>query len=92
MLVEAIITLIIVASLFYVAPGVLSAVQLSAPSPAPTAGFGATTDTGLIALNSSASSIGTTVAGALDLSTVGLIMMGIAIMIGGFMLIRGYRQ
>jgi hypothetical protein len=35
--------------------------------------------------------INATAAGALNLASIGLIMLGIAIMIGGFMLIRGYR-
>jgi len=85
MLVEGIITLIIVSALFYVAPGVLSSVRSASPGVAYSA-----TDEGLIALNTSQTTIGTTVAGALNLSTIGLIMLGIGIMIGGFMLIRGY--
>jgi hypothetical protein len=80
-LVEGVITLIIVAALFYVAPGVLFAVGNAAPL-VPVA-----TEP---ALNASQVSIGTTVAGALNLSSIGLIMLGIGIMIGGFMLIKGY--
>ena len=81
MLIEGIITLIIVSALFYVAPGVLGAVKGAAPAVL------ATQDA---ALNASQASIATTVAGALNLSSIGLIMLGIGIMIGGFMLIRGY--
>lgn len=81
MLVEGIITLIIVSALFYVAPGVLGSVKTAAPI------VTAATDAGL---NASQTTIGTTVAGALNLSSIGLIMLGIGIMIGGFMLIRGY--
>jgi len=79
MLMEGVITLIIVASLFYVAPGVLNAVNQSAP--VVTAG----------PLVATQASIANSVAGALNLSSIGLIMLGIGIMIGGFMLIRGYK-
>ena len=81
MLMEGVITLIIVASLFYVAPGVLNSVSTASPYVPPTS----------VALNSTQVSIGTTAAGALNLSAIGLIMLGIGIMIGGFMLIRGYK-
>lgn len=80
MLVEGVITLIIVAALFYVAPGVLNAVVSAAPV-VPAAD---------VALNASQATIGTTAAGALNLSSIGLIMLGIGIMIGGFALIKGY--
>jgi hypothetical protein len=79
---EGVITLIIVAALFYVAPGVLNSVSAASPM-VPQAGNAA--------LNASQVSIGTTAAGALNLSVIGLIMLGIGIMIGGFMLIRGYK-
>lgn len=81
LLVEGVITLIIVAALFYVAPGVLGSIKTAAPVVL------STTDSGL---NASQTTISTTVVGALNLSSIGLIMLGIAIMIGGFMLIRGY--
>ena len=77
---EGVITLIIVASLFYVAPGVLNSVSIASPYVPPTS-----------VLNATQVSIGTTAAGALNLSAIGLIMLGIGIMIGGFMLIRGYK-
>jgi hypothetical protein len=80
MIVEGVITFIIAAALFYVAPGVLSSIKTAAP---------ATSDT---ALNASATQIATTVAGGLNLSSISLIMLGIGIMIGGFMLIRGGNQ
>lgn len=91
MLMEGVITLIIVAALFYVAPGVLNSVQgstgLIATSQADVTGH-----TGIVlgspALNASQAAIATTAAGALNLSAIGLIMLGIGIMIGGFMLIR----
>jgi hypothetical protein len=79
MLVEGVITLIIVAALFYVAPGVLNSVNTAAPL-VPAAS----------PLNASQISIGTTAAGALNLSSIGLIMLGIGIMIGGFALIKGW--
>jgi hypothetical protein len=89
MLIEGIITLIIVAALFYVAPGVLYAVYTSQPlivtvvneATAPGHVLGSA------AMNASL----TTSVGALNLSAIGLIMLGIGIMIGGFMLIRGYK-
>ena len=83
MIVEGVITFIIVASLFYVAPGVLAAVQEAAPQVC------ATTNPTLAA---SQTSINTIVAGGLNLSAIALIMLGIGLMIGGFMLVRGYNQ
>jgi hypothetical protein len=80
MLLEGVITLIIVASLFMVAPYVMTSVSTASPL-VPAAS----------PLNASQISIGTTAAGALNLSAIGLIMLGIGIMIGGFMLIRGYK-
>ena len=81
MLVEGVITFIIVAALFYVAPGVLFSVSNAAP---------VVTDANNT-LNATQTSIGTTIAGGLNLSSISMIMMGIGIMIGGFMLVRGYR-
>jgi hypothetical protein len=80
LIVEGVITFIVAAALFYVAPGVLGAIKTAAPPVL------ATTDAGL---NASQTQIGTTVAGGLNLSSISLIMLGIGIMIGGFMLIRG---
>ena len=83
MLMEGVITLIIVAALFYVAPGVMSSVATAAP---------AVNATSQPALAAAATSINTTAAGALNLASIGQIMLGIAIMISGFMLIRGYNR
>jgi hypothetical protein len=83
MIVEGVITFIIVAALFYVAPGVLAAVATAAP---------AVNSTSQPALAASQTSIATIVAGGLNLSAIALIMLGIGLMIGGFMLVRGYRQ
>jgi len=82
-LVEGVITFIIVAALFYVAPGVLGAIKTAAPVVLES------TDAGL---NASQTQISTTVSGGLNLSSISMIMLGIGIMIGGFMLVRGYRQ
>jgi hypothetical protein len=82
MIVEGVITFIIVAALFYVAPGVLSAVATAAPT---------VNSTAQPALAASQTSINTIVAGGLNLSAIALIMLGIGLMIGGFMLVRGYR-
>ena len=83
MIVEGVITFIIVAALFYVAPGVLAAVATAAPT---------VNSTSQAALAASQTSINTIVAGGLNLSAIALIMLGIGLMIGGFMLVRGYRQ
>ena len=90
MLVEGVITLIIVASLFYVAPGVLGSVKASAPLVLAAGGLtpGLPVDS---ALNASQTTIATTVAGGLNLSAISMIMLGIGLMIGGFMLIRSPR-
>jgi len=82
MLVEGVITFIIVAALFYVAPGVLASVATAAPS---------VNSTAQPALAASQTSIATIVAGGLNLSAIAMIMLGIGLMIGGFMLVRGYR-
>ena len=83
MIVEAVITFIIVAALFYVAPGVLGSIKTAAPVVTAAADAG---------LNASQTQISTTVAGGLNLSSISMIMMGIAIMISGFMLVRGGGQ
>ncbi len=93
MLVEGVITFIIVAALFYVAPGILGSIKLAAPVVYSEAGPGVPTGAAIDAgLNSSQTQISTTVAGGLNLSSISMIMLGIGIMIGGFMLVRGYRQ
>jgi len=81
MIVEGVITFIIVAALFYVSPGVLSAVAVAAPAVC-------STQTALLA---SQTSLGGIVAGGLNLSAISLIMLGIGLMISGFMLVRGYQ-
>lgn len=91
MIIEALITFIIVAALFYVAPGVLGSIKVAAPvvcgdSTCVNASAGRVLDAGL---NASQRSMSTTIAGGLNLSTISMIMMGIAIMIGGFMMVRG---
>ena len=92
-IVEAIITFIIVAALFYVAPGVLGSIKVAAPAVYAAGGVGVPTGAAIDAgLNASQVQIGTTVAGGLNLSSISMIMMGIAIMIGGFMLVRGGNQ
>ena len=93
-LVEGIITLVITAALFYVAPGVMGAIKEASPTvyaTRPMVGAGLSNASLLVdpGLNASSLSIQTTAAGALNLSSVGLIMLGIGVMIGGFMLIRG---
>jgi hypothetical protein len=92
-IVEGVITFIIVAALFYVAPGVLAAVQSAAPTVcADTNCVNATGGTLNPTLSASQTSINTIVAGGLNLSAIAMIMLGIGLMIGGFMLVRGYRQ
>lgn len=93
MLVEGVITFIIVAALFYVAPGVLGAIKVAAPPVYAAAGVGVPAGASIDAgLNASQTQVSTTVAGGLNLSSISMIMLGIGIMIGGFMLVRGYRQ
>ena len=90
MLVEGVITLIIVGALLYVAPGVLGSVVKAAPivyasTPVSTTYVNGTVDA---ALNATQTSIATTAAGALNLTAISVIMLGIGLMIGGFMYIR----
>ena len=90
MIVEGVITLVIVGALFYVAPGILATVRQSAPivyGTAPTASYYVNGSTDA-ALNASVAQIGTIASGALNLSAVSVIMLGIGIMIAGFMLVR----
>jgi hypothetical protein len=98
---EGIITLLIVASLFYIAPGTLWSVRKATgtivTNPADVGNAtglalnGGPGVLGSAVLNQSQASIVTTSAGALNLATIGLLMLGIGIMIGGFLLIRGYK-
>jgi hypothetical protein len=80
MIVEGLISFILVAALFYVSPGVLSAVQAAAPS---------VNSTSNPALAASQTAINSTVAGGLNLAAITLIMIGIGLMIAGFMIVRG---
>jgi hypothetical protein len=94
MIVEGIVSLIIVGALFYVAPGVLGTVIQSAPivyatRPQTTVYVNGSVDA---ALNASMTSIATTAAGALNLSAISMIMLGIGLMIGGFMFVRGRQR
>lgn len=89
MIVEGVITLIIVASMFYVAPGVLGQVKQAAPLVLSTAGD--PTKPVDAALNASQASIATSVAGGLNLGAISPIMIGIGLMIGAFMIIRAPR-
>ena len=86
MVVEGVITLIVVAAMFYVAPGVLGSVKSAAPLVLSTAGD--PTKPVDAALNASQTSIASSVAGGLNLSAISMIMLGIGLMIGGFMLVR----
>ena len=93
LLVEGVITFIIIGALFYVAPSVLASVRSAAPivyatTPVTTTYVNGTTDA---VLNASVTTIGTTVVGGLNLSSITMIMLGIGLMVGGFMLVRGYR-
>jgi hypothetical protein len=92
-LVEGVITFIIVAALFYVAPGVLGSIKTASPIVCGDSTCSNVTGGAIDAgLNASQTQISTTVAGGLNLSSISMIMLGIGIMIGGFMLVRGYRQ
>lgn len=79
MLVEGLIAFIIISALLYVAPGTLGQVKQAAPVVL------STTDA---ALNSSQSTISTSVGGGLSLSGIAPIMLGIGLMIAGFAYIR----
>ena len=79
MLVEGIITIILVGSLFYVAPSILSTVSSSAPT---------VNSTLNPALAASRTSINAIAAGGLNLAAISVIMLGIGLMIAGFMLVR----
>ena len=78
-LVEGVIMLIITGALFMVAPGTLGQVKASAP---------VVTAAQDAALNASQAGMSTTIAGALNLSTIGMIMLGIGLMIAGFAYVR----
>jgi len=78
-IVEAVISFITIAALFYIAPGTLGLIKVSAPI------VTAETDAGL---NSSVTSVGGTISGGLSISSIAVLLMGLAILIGGFMLIK----
>lgn len=61
------------------APGVLGLIKVSAPT---------VTATQDAALNASQTGISTTVSGGLSISSISMLLMGLAILIGGFMLIK----
>jgi hypothetical protein len=91
MIIEGIITLVILSALFYVAPGVLGTVRAAAPivygtAPTTSVFVNGTVDA---QLNQSVTQIGVLVPGALNISTVGIILLGIGLMLGGFMYVRG---
>jgi hypothetical protein len=79
MIVEALISFITIAALFYVAPGTLGLIKVSAPT---------VTSAQDVALNASVTRIGGAVSGGLSISSIVLLLMGLAILIGGFMLIK----
>ena len=95
MIIEGIISLILVSALIYVSPGVLSAVVVAAPKVVGTgaAGYNATNATanGAMwneALYASQNQLGVTIAGGLNLTAISVIMLGIGLMIAGFMYVR----
>ena len=78
-IVEAIITFIITAALFYVSPGVLASVKTASPIICGDMSCSNGTGRGFdAALNASQVQMSTTIAGGLNLSTISMIMMGIA--------------
>jgi hypothetical protein len=93
LIVEGVISFIIIAALFYVAPGVLGLIKISAPRV-----YGNAADSLAAsgyydpALNATGASISTSVSGGLSLSSLAIIMLGVGLMIGGFMFIRGRKQ
>jgi hypothetical protein len=95
LIVEAIITLILVSALIYVTPGVFSAVVVASPKVVGTGalGYNATNATanGAMwneAMYASQNQIGATMAGGLNLTAISVIMLGIGIMLAGFMYVR----
>jgi hypothetical protein len=82
-IVESVITFIIVAAIFYVAPGVLGLMKTSAPT---------VLDTTDPALNSSVTSIGGVVSGGLSISSISVLLFGVGIMIAGFMMFRQFKS
>jgi len=93
LIVEGVISFIIIAALFYVAPGVLGLIKVSAPQV-----YGNAADSlagsGYYdpALNATGASISTAASGGLSISSLAVIMMGVGLMIAGFMFIRGRNQ
>ena len=95
MIVEGLITFILVAAMFYVAPGVLSAVKGATPEIIATGNASTAAAAGKIydpTLAASSTQIATTVVGGLNLASITVIMMGVGLLIGGFMLIRMKQQ
>jgi len=95
LIVEGIITLILVSALIYVTPGVLSAVVVASPKVVGTgaAGYNASNATanGAMwneAMYASQNQLGVTIAGGLNLTAISVIMLGVGLMIAGFMLVR----
>jgi len=93
LIVEGIISFIIIAAIFYVAPGTLGLIKVSVPQV-----YGNQADSIAAsgyydpALNASGAAISTTVSGGLSISSLAVIMLGVGLMIGGFMFIRGRNQ
>ena len=87
MIIEGIVTLLIVGAMLYVAPGVFGLTKAAAPLVCSTAGGGCGSVDAT--LNTTATSIGTSIAGGLSLTAITPIMLGIGLMIGAFMVIRG---
>ena len=91
MIIEGIATLVTVGALLYVAPSVFGLTKAAAPmvwatQPTSTVYTNGSVDA---TLNASAMSIGTSIAGGLSLTAIVPIMMGIGLMIGAFMIVRG---
>ena len=91
MIIEGIATLITVGALLYVSPSVFGLTRAAAPivyasTPVTSVYTNGTVDA---TLNQTATSIGTSIAGGLSLTAITPIMMGIGLMIGAFMIVRG---
>jgi hypothetical protein len=93
LIVEGIISFIIIAAIFYVAPGTLGLIKVSVPQVY--GNYGDSLAAGGYydpALNASGASVSTAVSGGLSISSLAIIMMGVGLMIAGFMFIRGRNQ
>ena len=73
--------------MLYVAPGVFGLTKSAAPLVCAAAGGGCGSVDAT--LNQTATSIGTSIAGGLSLTAITPIMLGIGLMIGAFMVVRG---